>query len=162
MHVGIGSNLGDRVANVERALAALRELAVAGELARSPLYESAPMGPSDQPDYVNGVCAFETEHAPGELLVELQRIEREAGRVRPAPRWSARTLDLDLLLYGTRTLEEPGLTVPHPGIAERAFVLRPLADLDATLEIPELGTVGALLEALERREGVTLRPLARR
>ena len=159
VHVALGSNLGDRVARLRRACDALRALAVDGALERSPLYESDPMGPPDQPDYVNGVCAFETALEPHALLAELQRIEREEGRVRPAPRWRERTLDLDLLLCGERTVDSPDLVVPHPGIAERAFVLRPLADLDPTLVVPGLGPVAELLAALGKEGGEGLRPL---
>ena len=147
VHVGIGSNLGEREARVEAACRAMAPLAV-DAVRCSPLYESEPMGPSDQPDYVNAVCTFLSTHAPHELLAELQRIEREAGRVRPAARWSARTLDLDLLLYGERVLDTPDLVIPHPGIAERAFVLRPLADLEPALVVPGRGRVDELLAAL--------------
>ena len=156
VHVALGSNLGDRVARLEAACAAMRELARDGELERSPLYESAPVGPSDQPDYVNGACTFVTALEPEPLLAELQRIEADGGRVRPAARWSARTLDLDLLLCGERIVQHARPDRADPAIAERAFVLRPLADLDPALEVPGLGTVSALLAAL----GETgLRPL---
>lgn len=149
VHVALGSNLGDRAAALGKACDALRALSSDGRLRCSPLYESAPMGPSDQPDYLNAVCAFTTSLAPQALLAALQRIENAAGRVRPAVRWSARTLDLDLLLYGARRIDTPDLTVPHPGIAERTFVLMPLHDLDASLDVPGQGAVSTLLAALD-------------
>ena len=148
VHVALGSNLGERRRTLESACESLRAFASDARVRCSPLYESAPMGPAEQPDYLNAVCTFETRLAPEALLAALQRVEASAGRVRPARRWSARTLDLDLLLYGTRRIDTPSLTVPHPGIAERAFVLLPLADLDAGLEIPGRGVVSDLLAAL--------------
>ena len=151
VYVGLGSNLGDRRRTIDAACAALRALASDERFERSALYESAPMGPADQPDYLNAVCTFSTALAPHALLAELQRVECAAGRVRPAPRWSARTLDLDLLLYGGRTVATADLVVPHPGIAERPFVLRPLIDLDPDLEVPGRGDVGTLLEASDPR-----------
>jgi len=137
----------------------MRALSTDGELAMSPLYESEPMGPSDQPDYVNAVCAFDTDLEPEALLAALQRIEAANGRVRPAPRWSARTLDLDILLCEDRVVATADLVVPHPGIAERAFVLRPLVDLDPALAVPGLGPAIALLERLGESG---LQPHARR
>jgi len=159
VHVGVGSNLGDRVAHVDAAWLAMAALSSDGVVGRSALYESEPMGPADQPDYVNAACRFSTTLSPHALLAALQAIERREGRVRPALRWTARTLDLDVLLYGDRVIETPDLVVPHPGIAERAFVLQPLVDLDPSLVVPGRGPVSELLDALGTH---SLRPLARR
>jgi len=148
--VALGSNLGDRKAIVAGACDALSSLATVDELFCSPLYETPPMGPGDQPDYINAVCRFTTTSSPTVLLDELQRIERAAGRIRPAARWSARTLDLDILLYADWQLSTPRLTIPHVGIAERLFVLRPLLDIDPDIEVPALGRGADLLAALER------------
>jgi len=151
VHIGLGANLGDRVGQIEAAFTALAALSSDGALIRSPLYETEPMGPIDQPDYVNAVGTFVTVLTPMALLVELQRIEREARRVRTAVRWGPRTLDLDLLRYGELVLDTPDLVLPHPGVTLRAFVLRPLVDLDPALEIPGRGRVDVLLAALDQR-----------
>ena len=146
VHVALGSNLGDRAARLDQALKALERLAEVSSLDCSPWYETAPMGPTDQPAYLNAVCRFWTSLSPLALLERLQRIEAEAGRRRPAARWSARTLDLDLLLYGDRVIDVDRLRVPHPGLHERSFVLRPLLDLDPTLEVPGVDDLRARLE----------------
>jgi 2-amino-4-hydroxy-6-hydroxymethyldihydropteridine diphosphokinase len=144
--VGVGSNLGDRWARL--ALAA-REIRAAPRLAlvrASRVWDSAPLGPP-QPRYLNAALELETGLPPRELLAALLRVERLAGRERRL-RWGPRTLDLDLLLYADRSLQAPGLTVPHPGIARRRFVLAPLAELCPGLVVPGTGaTVAALLEA---------------
>lgn len=142
-YVGIGSNLDDPVAQVRRAFAELAELPQSRLLGRSPLYRSAPLGPADQPDYVNAVACLETSLAPYSLLARLQAIERVHRRVR-GRRWGPRTLDLDLLLYGELTQDDPALVLPHPRLHERAFVLYPLADLAPDLVIPGQGELAAL------------------
>ncbi len=134
--VALGANLGDPKAQIGRAVAALRQLPNSRFIACSPLYGSIPMGPSDQPDYVNGVAWLETDLTAHGLLDETQRIELEQGRVRKAERWGPRTLDLDLLLFGNQQLEDPRLTIPHYGMKERAFVLVPLFDLAPDLQLP--------------------------
>ena len=134
--VALGANLGDPQAQIGRAVAALRQLPNSRFIACSPLYGSIPMGPSDQPDYVNGVAWLETDLTAHGLLDETQRIELEQGRVRKAERWGPRTLDLDLLLFGNQQLEDPRLTIPHYGMKERAFVLVPLFDLAPDLQLP--------------------------
>ena len=103
------------------------------------------MGPQDQPDYLNAVVALRTALPAHDLLIELQRIEHSHGRVRDGERWGPRTLDLDLLLYGQRIIESATLSVPHPGIAERSFVLWPLAELAPDLEVPGKGMISTLL-----------------
>lgn len=153
--VGLGSNLDDPVRQVRAALEALAALERTELAGRSHLYRSAPMGPPDQPDYINAVAHLRTRLAPETLLDALQAIEARAGRDRSGARWGPRTLDLDILLYGDRRIDTARLQVPHPGIAERNFVLYPLAELAPDLDIPGLGPLPALLagcppEGLER------------
>ena len=143
-YIGIGSNLGQPLDQVTTAIRALRRLPFSDFLAASPLYRSAPMGPSGQPDYVNAVASLLTGLGPEDLLDQLQAIEAAQGRVR-AEHWGPRTLDLDILLYGDRTIDSPRLRVPHPGIAERAFVLVPLHDIAPALNIPGAGPLAQLL-----------------
>lgn len=152
VHVALGSNLGHREATLTAACDALRSIATTTVFDCSPFHETQPMGPQDQPDYVNAVCRFDTTFEPEPLLDQLQRIEMEAGRVRTGERWIARTLDLDLLLYDDRRVSTPRLTVPHAGIAERLFVLRPLVDLDPDIEIPGHGRASHLLARLVEAE----------
>ena len=144
-YIGLGGNLGDVPACLERALKSLDGLPCCRLVGRSPFYRNAPLGRSDQPDYVNAVAALETDLKPHALLAELQRIESLEGRVREE-RWGPRTLDLDLLLYGDRRIDDSDLTVPHPGMPERAFVLYPLRDIDPGLVIPGLGELQPLIE----------------
>ncbi len=153
-YVGLGSNLQDPAAQLKSAFAALAALPSTSVVARSSLYRSAPVGYADQPDFVNAVIALETELAPRALLDALLEIERRHGRVREFQN-SPRTLDLDVLLYGDLQLREPGLTIPHPRMHERAFVLVPLAEIAPRQAIPGMGTV---VEQLRRigAHGVTL------
>jgi 2-amino-4-hydroxy-6-hydroxymethyldihydropteridine diphosphokinase len=147
--VGIGANLGDPVAQVLGACARLaQDVPGTRMVARSRLYRNPPMGPQDQPDYVNAVARLHTQLEPDALLAELQRIEQALGRRRDGTRWGPRLLDLDLLLYGVEVIDRPGLHVPHPGIAERDFVLFPLQELAPELEIPGHGAVSALCRRL--------------
>ncbi|MDX6490783.1 MAG: 2-amino-4-hydroxy-6-hydroxymethyldihydropteridine diphosphokinase [Gaiellaceae bacterium] len=147
--VGLGSNLGDP----EELIASALEL-LAGEegievLAVSSLRETDPVGFEDQPRFLNGAAELATELAPRELLERLLAIERRLGRIRgEGPRFGPRTIDLDLLLYGEETVQESGLTLPHPRLHERRFVLEPLAELDPALEVPGRGPVQALLAGL--------------
>ncbi|MBK1692660.1 2-amino-4-hydroxy-6-hydroxymethyldihydropteridine diphosphokinase [Ectothiorhodospira mobilis] len=154
--IGIGANLDDPASQVRRGLEALRGLPRSRLMRASSLYRNPPMGPRDQPDYVNAVCALETRLPPEGLLQALQAVEARHGRRRDGTRWGPRTLDLDLLLYGDRVLHTPRLTVPHPGIAQRAFVLHPLAEIAPELEIPGLGPLPPLLRACP---GDGLKPL---
>ena len=142
-YVGLGSNLGDREATIRAAVAALP-----GVVGISTLRETEPVGITDQPVFLNGVAAVETELAPRELLDALLAIERTLGRER-RERWGPRTIDLDLLLYGGETVDEPGLTVPHPHLHERRFALEPLAELDPELDVPGRGRVRDLLAELD-------------
>jgi 2-amino-4-hydroxy-6-hydroxymethyldihydropteridine diphosphokinase len=142
-YIGLGSNLGDREATIGSALAALP-----GVVAVSRLRETAPVGVVDQPRFLNGVARLETALAPRELLDALLAVERSLGRERHE-RWGPRTIDLDLLLYGNEVVDEPGLTVPHPRLHERRFVLEPLAELDQALVVPGRGRVDELLSKLD-------------
>ncbi|NNH37699.1 2-amino-4-hydroxy-6-hydroxymethyldihydropteridine diphosphokinase [Acinetobacter terrae] len=130
-YIGLGSNLGD---SRQILLEAVQKLATLGTVKTSKLYQSPPMGPQDQPNYLNAVVQLETDLAPLVLLDELQRFEQESGRVR-LRRWGERTLDLDLLVYGQEHIQNERLTVPHVGLFERDFVVLPLLDLDANIQI---------------------------
>ena len=144
-YIGLGSNLDNPESQLKTAIEALTGLPQTRLQARSSLYRSAPMGPQHQPDYVNAVVQLRTGLEPEALLDQLQGIEREQGRVR-AQHWGPRTLDLDILLYGEDVVATERLKIPHPGIAERSFVLYPLAEINGQLEIPGLGGVGSLME----------------
>ncbi len=147
-YVALGSNLGDREAHLATAIEALRGDPEIRVEAVSRLYETAPVGPPPQGPYLNGVVHLRMRLAPRALLARLLAIERAAGRTRAGPRWGARSLDLDLLFYGSLTLDEPGLCIPHPRLHERAFVLEPLCELAPRLVHPRLGTS---IEDLARR-----------
>jgi len=137
-YVGLGSNLGDREATVRRAVELLGERLGIEIVAVSTLRETDPVGYEEQPRFLNGVAALEVDLTARALLDELLAIERELGRDRSREtRWGPRTIDLDLLLYGGETLDEPGLTVPHPRLAERQFVLVPLHELEPDLRLPD-------------------------
>jgi 2-amino-4-hydroxy-6-hydroxymethyldihydropteridine diphosphokinase len=144
-YVGLGSNLGDREGTI---LAAAERL---GPHRLSPIVETEPWGYADQPRFLNAVAELETDRTPRGLLDRLLEVERELGRVREGPRYGPRTIDLDLLLYGDAVIDEPGLTVPHPRLAERLFVLEPLLALDPGLFVPGKGPVGALIRGLQSR-----------
>jgi 2-amino-4-hydroxy-6-hydroxymethyldihydropteridine diphosphokinase len=152
--IGLGSNLLDPGQQVTEAIAELSRIPETALVARSRLYRTAPVGPPGQPDYVNAVVCLETRLGPNALLAALHRIEVAHGRRRDGTRWGPRILDLDILLYGDAQIDEPGLTIPHPEMARRAFVLVPLADVAP----PDLAVPGAgiLAEMLDRcgREGV--------
>lgn len=146
-YIGLGSNLQDPVGQIRRARAAIATAEGIAELAFSSLYRNPPMGPADQPDYVNAVMAVSTTLEPHALLRALQAIENQQGRVRKGERWGPRTLDLDILLYGQQQIATADLTVPHPGAAERAFVLLPLLEIAPELNIPGKGAVRELAAA---------------
>ncbi len=139
--IGLGSNLQQPREQVTTALVELAALPVTRVSGVSSLYRSAPLGPADQPAYINAVARLETQLSAEALLDALQAIEARHGRVRSGERWGPRTLDLDILLYGDTTIDNARLRVPHPGIAERNFVLQPLADIAPALVIPGLGEV---------------------
>ncbi|UTW45065.1 2-amino-4-hydroxy-6-hydroxymethyldihydropteridine diphosphokinase [bacterium SCSIO 12696] len=134
-YIALGSNLADPLQQVERGLTAITALPDSQLLKCSPWYRSTAVGPGEQPDYINGVCAISTQLKPLTLLRQLQAIEHQQGRVRDE-RWGPRTLDLDILLYGQLTLDTPELQLPHPRMTERNFVVQPLADIAAELILP--------------------------
>jgi 2-amino-4-hydroxy-6-hydroxymethyldihydropteridine diphosphokinase len=146
--VGIGANLGDRESQLKSALELLAAEDGIEVVAVSALRETEPVGPVEQPRFLNGAVRLSTELSPLELLERLLAIEQRLGRVRKE-RFGPRTIDLDLLLYGDEVVEEPGLTVPHPRLHERRFALEPLAELAPGLVIPGRGSVSTLLSELE-------------
>ncbi|EEX95364.1 2-amino-4-hydroxy-6-hydroxymethyldihydropteridine pyrophosphokinase [Vibrio orientalis CIP 102891 = ATCC 33934] len=134
--IAVGSNLGDPVSQANVAIDALKQVPKTQFVQTSSLYSSTPMGPQDQPDYINAVVELTTELTPLELLNCTQTIELEQGRVRKEERWGPRTLDLDILLYGNEVMDSERLTVPHYGMKEREFVLYPLAEIAPNLTLP--------------------------
>lgn len=144
-YVGLGSNLDGPVEQLRGALRELARLPDSRLLAVSSFYRNPPMGPRDQPDYVNAVAGVLTALAPEALMDELQAIERAQGRNRvESRRWGPRRIDLDILIYGNRVVERSNLRIPHPGISDRNFVLFPLLELAPELVIPECGIVREL------------------
>ena len=144
-YIGLGSNLDEPVAQIKSARTAIVLMPDVQELAFSSLYHSSPMGPQDQPDYVNAVMCVATGLSPMDLLRCLQNIEQEHGRVRKGERWGARTLDLDVLIYGDQEIDLPDLNVPHKGLAERSFVLYPLFEIAPQLLVPGMGPIADLI-----------------
>jgi 2-amino-4-hydroxy-6-hydroxymethyldihydropteridine diphosphokinase len=155
-YVGLGSNLDDPPAQLRRAVMALGRVAQTQLVAVSRFYRNPPLGTRAQPHYVNAAAALLTRLPERDLLVALKGIETSQGRVRePGDHWGPRVLDLDLLVHGSARRSEDGLTLPHPGIAERNFVLFPLLEIAPGLTIPGLGPV-AMLAARLRRDGLDL------
>jgi 2-amino-4-hydroxy-6-hydroxymethyldihydropteridine diphosphokinase len=148
-YIGVGANLGNREETIEQALDLLGRRDGVDVVAVSILRETDPVGFTDQPRFLNGAAVVETGLEPRELLDALLAVERDLGRTREGPRFGPRTIDLDLLLFGDVEVSEPGLTVPHPRLMERAFALEPLAELDPDLEIPGRGRVSDLLRGLQ-------------
>ena len=146
--VGLGSNLGDPAAQIRRAMQALAAMPETRLVRRSSLYRNPPAGYLDQPEFVNAVARIETRLAPRDLLERLLAIEHAHGRVREFPN-GPRTLDLDILLYGERIVREPGLTIPHPRMLERAFVLVPLAEIAPEAVVPGGGRVADLVRKVD-------------
>jgi 2-amino-4-hydroxy-6-hydroxymethyldihydropteridine diphosphokinase len=147
-YVGLGSNLSDPPARLHSACTALAGLPLSRLVLQSRHYGSAPLGPVEQPDFYNAVAALLTQLEPAALLAELRALETRLGREPPRARWGPRVIDLDLLAVGTRRMASPELTLPHPGIAERAFVLFPWRELAPAFEVPGLGSVAALAARL--------------
>lgn len=155
IYLGLGTNLGDRAANLQAAVIGLaKELVIT---AVSPLYQTAPWGVTDQPDFINMCLAAETELSPIELLTFIKDLEVEIGRL-PSKRWGPRLIDIDLLFYANQILETENLKIPHPELAERAFVLCPLADIAPNFVHPVLRQTIAALAAKVGDEGI--RPFA--
>jgi len=142
-YIGLGSNLDDPLTQVKTAIHALDQIRHSRCLVSSSCYRSPPMGPQDQPDYINAVAALATALPPHLLLQALQQIEQAHGRTRTR-HWGERTLDLDLLLYGEQVINSADLVVPHPGISQRAFVLYPLQQIAPELQIPGQGSLATL------------------
>lgn len=162
--IGLGSNLDRPLSQIRRALRRLSDLPGTRVIRCSSAWGSAPIGLAQQPDFVNAVCLLETSLDPERLLPALLAIERAHGRIRDVP-GGPRTLDLDLLLHGPRQVQQPGLTLPHPRLHERAFVLYPLHEIAPDLDIPGRGPLAALLAAcagqrIERLGNQRLEPCA--
>ena len=143
-YIGVGSNLHSPARQVEAAIGHLAEIRQTRLVRASSMFRSAPLGGIEQPDFVNAVAAVLTQLEPAELLAELHDIEAANGRERDDTRWGPRVLDLDLLAYADRQIAEPELTIPHPGIGERNFVLLPLGEIAPDLVIPGLGRVASI------------------
>lgn len=146
--IALGANIGEPLRQIEAGFAALAALPGTRLLARSSLYRSAPVGYADQPDFINAVAMIETALAPHALLAALLDIERTNGRVREFPN-APRTLDLDIVLYGDVILHEPGLTIPHARMLERAFVMVPLAEVAPDVVVPGQGKVSGLAKRVD-------------
>ena len=147
-YVALGSNLSDPVRQVTEAFHALAALPESRLIARSGLWRTRPMGPQDQPDFINAAAGLLTTAEPRHLLASLQDIERRLGKTPPAVRWGPRVIDLDLLVLGDLRVAEVGLVLPHPDLHRRNFVLYPLAEIAAELQVPGLGRVSRLLEGV--------------
>ena len=148
-YIGLGGNIGDREGTLRAALDALAATAGVEVAAVSAFRETEPVGFTEQPRFVNAAARLVTELPPRALLERLLAVERALGRTREGPRWGPRSIDLDLLLYEDAVVDEPGLKVPHPRLAERRFALEPLAELDPGLVIPGHGPLAELLAALQ-------------
>ncbi|GAJ70849.1 2-amino-4-hydroxy-6-hydroxymethyldihydropteridine pyrophosphokinase [Vibrio sp. JCM 18904] len=150
-YIAVGSNLADPVSQAKQAIEALKTLPKSEFVQASSLYSSTPMGPQNQPDYINAVVSINTSLTPIELLNCTQAIEQEQGRVRKDERWGGpRTLDLDIVLYGNEVINSERLIVPHYGMKEREFVLYPLAEIAPSLQLPDGTEVSELLEQVDR------------
>lgn len=158
-YVALGSNLDDPRGQVEKAFGELAGLADTRLVLRSGLWRSVPMGPQDQPDFVNAVAGLLTRREPRALLQDLRGLERRMGKIEPAARWGPRLIDLDLLMVGDARCDEPGLRLPHAGLHQRNFVLYPLAEIAPMLWVPDHGRVCSLLE---RVQGDGIEPLVAR
>lgn len=154
--IALGANIGDPLRQIEAGFTALAALPGTRLRSRSSLYRSAPVGYADQPDFINAVAIIETTLAPHALLDALLNIERVNGRVREFPN-APRTLDLDIVLYGDRVVHDPGLTIPHARMLERAFVMVPLAEVAPEMEVPGHGTVRQLADRVDADSVAQLR-----
>jgi 2-amino-4-hydroxy-6-hydroxymethyldihydropteridine diphosphokinase len=149
VYIGLGSNLEDPVAQVLDAVEELEMIPDSILVERSSLYRGKPMGPADQPDYVNAVVVMDTLLSPTDFLQALTRIEDLQGRARDGEKWGPRIIDLDLLMYGKQKINTPDLTVPHPGMHERDFVIVPLSEVAGDVNIPGQGRLTALINKCE-------------
>ena len=151
-YIGLGSNLSDPAKQITLAVEAIKNIPHSNIQSLSSLYFSRPMGPKDQPDYMNAVLSIETNLSSIALLDTLQAIENKAGRVRKDNRWGARILDLDILLFGNETIENERLTIPHYGLKIREFVVLPLAEINQTLVLPCGTTIESLAENIPHND----------
>lgn len=149
-YIALGANLGEPARQLRAAMQALASTQGIHLLAQSPLYRTAPLGPAGQPHYCNAVCKIETSLTPEQLLEQMLALERAAGRVRSGDRWGPRLLDLDLLYMDGEQRSSERLKLPHPGIASRNFVLIPLADVAASLDIPGVGRIAERAQNIGR------------
>jgi 2-amino-4-hydroxy-6-hydroxymethyldihydropteridine diphosphokinase len=149
-YIAIGSNQGNPVEQVKQAIKSLKQLPDSELLSVSSLYSSTPMGPQNQPDYINAVASIKTDLTPLELLGQIQAIELRQGRVRKEERWGPRTLDLDIILFGNQVIQSERLTIPHYGMKEREFVLYPLAEIAPDLVLPDGSHLSQLLLTIDR------------
>jgi len=155
-YIGLGSNLENPVAQIHQAIETLQSHDSVHAFRVSPIYSSKPVGPQDQPDYINAVATFSTELSPIALLDLLQSIEQAQRRVRER-HWGPRTLDLDLLLYGAEEIQNPRLTVPHPHMLDRGFVIKPLNDLAPKMGLANGNTVTEQLQQLDTSDLVLIK-----
>lgn len=155
-YIGLGSNLSEPIAQVKKAITEITKIAQSQVTSISSLYQSKPMGPQDQNDYINGVIALETSLSAIELLNALQTIENKAGRVRKENRWGARILDLDIILFGNDIINTERLTIPHYGMTEREFVLLPLVEIAPSLKLPDGTSVNFLSQNIDNNAIVKL------
>lgn len=147
VYLGIGTNLGDRLSNIKQALRLLANIEGVKVVRHSSIYETEPVGYLEQPFFLNMVCQLQTWLTPRQLLLQTQKIEQILKRVRTV-RWGPRTMDLDILLFGNRIIQQPDLVIPHPRMLERSFVMVPLAELASDLIVP--GTGQTVLQWKER------------
>lgn len=145
VYIAIGSNLDSPLDQVNRAIAALRDIPQSRLVCHSTFYRTAPMGPAGQPDYLNLAVLLETTLTPHELLDATQAVELSQGRVRKDERWGPRTLDLDIMLFGDKVIHDERLTVPHYGLKEREFMLYPLAEIAPGLILPDGESLAAVI-----------------
>lgn len=149
-YIGIGSNQAQPIEQAKQAISALQNIAKTKLIVCSSLYCSAPMGPQDQPDYINAVAKIDTELSAIELLDALQSIEQNQGRVRKENRWGPRTLDLDIILFDNQIIETTRLTIPHYGVKEREFVVYPLFEIEPQLQMPDGTFLIKILKACDK------------
>ena len=148
-YIGLGSNLNEPLQQITMAIENIKKIPNSCYILSSKLYDYSPMGPPDQPNFINAVVAIVTQLKPHGLLLELQKIEHKQKRIRNELKWGPRTSDLDLLCQGQEIIEDDILTLPHPGICKRNFVLLPLMDISPDIMIPRLSNMVDLLKKIE-------------
>lgn len=160
VYIGLGSNLDNPVMQIHEAVDRLRDILGVTIIKLSSLYRSQPMGPKDQPDFINAVAEIETNLSAEELLIFLQRIEAAQKRIRSGKRWGPRTIDLDILLFGDDEIDTRHLQIPHPGLSQREFVVYPLAEIASELRLPSGEKIADLKAQCPMRD-MTILPLER-